>query len=110
MTMPGWDSMRDDHEATQRRELDNAVAALPTDVSIESVFSVGNARTELPSESEHVDLMVVGSRGYGPRAAVLLGSVSHALIRNAACPVVVLPRGCRGIDALFGPMAEAAAS
>jgi nucleotide-binding universal stress UspA family protein len=110
MTMPGWESMRDDHEGIQRQELADAVAALPTDVGIESVFSMGNAGAELASESEHVDLMIVGSRGYGPRAAVLLGSVSHALIRKAACPVVVLPRSARGIDSLFEPMAAATAS
>jgi nucleotide-binding universal stress UspA family protein len=109
MTMPGWDSMRDDTEAIQRKHFADAVAALPTDVVIESVFTIGNVGTELASESWSVDLMVVGSRGYGPRAAVLLGGVSHALIRTAACPVVVLPRGACGIDALFGPVAEATA-
>lgn len=110
MTMPGWDRMRDDTEEVHRQNLANAVRGLPRDVGIESLFSTGNAGRELAVESEHVDVMVVGSRGYGPRAAVLLGSVSHALIRKATCPVVVLPRGARGIDALFGPVAAAAAS
>ncbi len=110
MTMPGWDSMRDDSEQIQRQRLAEAVSALPSDVGVESVFIIGNAATELASESALVDLMVVGSRGYGPRAAVLLGGVSHVLTRKAACPIMVLPRGARGIDALFGPVAEAAAS
>jgi nucleotide-binding universal stress UspA family protein len=110
MTMPGWDSMRDDTEATQRRHFAETVAALPTDVATESSFVVGLPGHELASESWNVDVMVVGSRGYGPRAAVLLGGVSHTLIRKAACPVVVLPRGSRGIEALFGPVAEATAS
>lgn len=110
MTMPGWHSMRDETEAIQRKHFAEAVAALPADVAVESVFIIGNAGTELASESWNVDLMVVGSRGYGPRAAVLLGGVSHVLIRKAACPVVVLPRGAGGIGALFGPIAEAAAS
>jgi nucleotide-binding universal stress UspA family protein len=35
--------------------------------------------------------IVVGTRGFG-RARSLLGSVSHALIRYAACPVTVIPR------------------
>jgi hypothetical protein len=35
--------------------------------------------------------------------------VTHTLIRKAACPVVLLPRGSRGLDALFAPAAEAAA-
>jgi nucleotide-binding universal stress UspA family protein len=110
MTMPGWNSMRDDTEAIQRKHFAETVAALPTDVTVESAFVVGLPGDELASESWNVDLMVVGSRGYGPRAAVLLGGVSHALIRTASCPVVVLPRGASGLEALFGSLAEATAS
>jgi nucleotide-binding universal stress UspA family protein len=109
MTMPGWDSMRDDSEEIQRKSFARTVSGLPADLAVESVFSSGVVAGELASESEHVDLMIVGSRGYGPRAAVLLGGVSHALIRKATCPVVVLPRGARGIDALFRPVAAATA-
>ena len=39
--------------------------------------------------------MVVGSRGYGPHTAVLLGSVSGHVVRDAACPVIVVPRGIK---------------
>ncbi len=39
-----------------------------------------------------VDLLVVGSRHYGPVARVLLGSVSRALATHAPCPVLVVPR------------------
>jgi nucleotide-binding universal stress UspA family protein len=35
--------------------------------------------------------ILVGTRGFG-RARQLLGSVSHALIRYAPCPVTVIPR------------------
>lgn len=38
------------------------------------------------------DLLVVGSRSYGPVARTLLGSVSSALIHTAPCPVLVIPR------------------
>jgi nucleotide-binding universal stress UspA family protein len=41
---------------------------------------------------EGVDLLVVGSRGYGPAMRVLLGSVSTRLINSAPCPVMVVPR------------------
>jgi nucleotide-binding universal stress UspA family protein len=78
-------------------------------VSVESVFIAGNVDTDLSLESERVDLMVVGSRGYGPRAAVLLGGVTHTLLRKAACPVIVLPRGSRGLEGLFAAAAETAA-
>lgn len=41
---------------------------------------------------EGVDLIVVGSRGYGTVERVLLGSTSTALIRESPCPVIVVPR------------------
>ena len=43
--------------------------------------------------SGDVDLLVCGSRGYGPLGSVLLGGVSRRLVHRAACPVVVVPRG-----------------
>jgi hypothetical protein len=36
---------------------------------------------------------VVGSRGWGPVRRILLGSTSARLMREAHCPVLVLPRG-----------------
>jgi nucleotide-binding universal stress UspA family protein len=39
-----------------------------------------------------IDLLFVGSHGYGPLRRALLGNVSGALVRTAGCPVVVTPR------------------
>ena len=51
---------------------------------------------QLAALDEHeFDLLVCGSRGYGPMRRVLLGGVSRKLIRRAACPVVVVPRAGR---------------
>lgn len=110
MTMPGWDSMQDEAKARQRKSLMEAVGSVPADLGVESAFLTGAAGPQLAEESAEVDLMVVGSRGYGPRAALLLGGVGHTLIREARCPVVFLPRGSRGLDALFASAAEATAS
>lgn len=41
---------------------------------------------------EGVDLLVLGSRGYGPLTRVLLGSVSRHAAQEATCPVLVVPR------------------
>lgn len=45
--------------------------------------------------SEHLDLLICGSRGYGPLRAVLLGGVSRRVVAEASCPVIVLPRGVK---------------
>lgn len=53
----------------------------------------GDPVSELVRASEDdVDLLVLGSRGYGPISRVLLGSVSRPVADRAACPVVVVRR------------------
>jgi nucleotide-binding universal stress UspA family protein len=41
---------------------------------------------------DDIDLLVAGSRGYGPLRAVLAGSVSRYLAEHAPCPLIVVPR------------------
>ncbi|HET8954993.1 MAG TPA: universal stress protein [Solirubrobacterales bacterium] len=43
-------------------------------------------------EEVGADLLVAGSRGYGPVMRVLIGSVSTQLMHRAPCPVLVVPR------------------
>ena len=53
-------------------------------------------------DAEDADLLVLGSRGYGPRRAVLLGGVSGRVVRRAACPVIVVPRAIeKPLEELF---------
>ncbi len=47
---------------------------------------------ELAAFSEEMDILVVGSRGYGPVRRLVLGSTSDYLERHARCPLLVLPR------------------
>src|SRR5436190_3062473 len=79
-------------------------------VPIEPDVSVGDPAEFLIGASKHVDLLVCGSRGYGPRRAVLLGGVSGRVTAEAHCPVIVLARGVEGsLDALLGESTGATA-
>jgi nucleotide-binding universal stress UspA family protein len=103
MSGPGYDMMPADLEERARRYLADTAAAFADDVPVESVVAVGAPEQVLAEQSQTSDLVVVGSRGYGPHRAVLLGSVSGRLVREAACPVVVVPRGIEApLEELFG--------
>jgi nucleotide-binding universal stress UspA family protein len=83
---PGYDAaIRDRGE----HELRSAVAELGGDGDAEVL--VGSPAHELARRSRDLDLLVVGSRSYGPAGRLLLGSTSTRLVREAACPLLVLP-------------------
>jgi nucleotide-binding universal stress UspA family protein len=83
-------TVREDVTAAMER----ARALLPDGVPVEDELLEGDTIEALAALDEHeIDLLVCGSRGYGPVRRVLLGGVLRKLIRRAACPVVVVPRG-----------------
>ncbi|MFN8162203.1 MAG: universal stress protein [Solirubrobacterales bacterium] len=87
----------------------DAAARLPEEVRALPVCDRGNPAVELRDRCEEgVDLLVVGSRGYGPVRRVLLGSVSSMLVSSVGCPVIVVPRSHRDGGAPRGPAQPAA--
>ena len=78
--------------AIQER-LDAAADAAPPGLNPRTVFLHGPAGREIADACDGVvDLLVTGSRAYGPVQRALLGSVSEELIARARHPVLVIPR------------------
>lgn len=89
--------------------LEDAAERVPNDVPVKIQRLKGDPAQQLAKFSEGLDLLLVGSRGYGPLRRVLLGGVSASLMRNAACPVLVVPRGAKEPEETLGRAAAAAA-
>ncbi len=81
-------------ERSYRTSLDDVVEAAPAGVTTTGQLLPGPVVDALADLSlDDHDLLVVGSRGYGPVRRVLLGGVSSRIVRHSRVPVVVAPRG-----------------
>ena len=86
------DTRGEEAELQALREFVNKIAdetgeTLP-DITV--VMEKGDPAEELIKASRDADLLVVGSRGSGGFARLMLGSVSSKVMHHAACPVVVV--------------------
>jgi nucleotide-binding universal stress UspA family protein len=90
------------HRLEARGELDAAVAELGDGLEVDIDVLFQDPADGIEAASHRVDLLVMGSRAYGPVRAVMLGGVARRVIARAACPVLVLPRGAEAAsDALI---------
>jgi nucleotide-binding universal stress UspA family protein len=79
--------------------LHDTAAELPAEMRALPVHERGDPVDRLLERTDQgVDLLVLGSRGRGPLLRVLLGSVSARVIRNALCPVLVVPRSSAPLE------------
>jgi nucleotide-binding universal stress UspA family protein len=84
-------------QATLERTVENLKGA---GLDAELALVTASPRTAAESvaelaESMGADVVVAGNRGYGPTAALLLGSFTFRLLQIAPCPVLVVPTGGR---------------
>jgi nucleotide-binding universal stress UspA family protein len=71
-------------------EVLESVTKMHPGIAIKPTITEGHPAPLLVRASKGADLLVVGSRGHGEFAGMLLGSVSEHCVTNAHCPVLVL--------------------
>lgn len=72
--------------------LDQAQRALEAIEGVTGIAVSGGPREELTTFADDLDLLIVGSRGYGPLGCLLHGSVSSYLERHVPSALLILPR------------------
>jgi nucleotide-binding universal stress UspA family protein len=84
-------------EAEQHAEavLRAALAQLRPESALgaEALAIEGHPAAVLIEQAQDAALLVVGSRGRGTTASLLLGSVSQGVAHHAHCPLVIVPPG-----------------
>jgi nucleotide-binding universal stress UspA family protein len=78
-----------------RDMVDDARARIAALGDIESHAAYGHPAEELALYGASLDLLVIGSRSYGPLGRLVHGSTAQRLARTARCPVLILTRGAR---------------
>ncbi len=85
-----WDEQVESSEKSLRSQLEGSIAETGATANGELVR--GRPATALLELSEQVDLLVIGSRRWGPVARLVLGSTGEAVLHDASCSVLVVPR------------------
>lgn len=67
------------------------VAGIDPKIRVVTRVERGAASEHLITAGKLADLLVVGSRGHGGFAGLLLGSVAQQVANHAPCPVVIVP-------------------
>jgi nucleotide-binding universal stress UspA family protein len=101
-----------DPRVTADRALAHAIAdarADHPDIAVAGEVVEGKASDVLTRASAGADLLVLGSHGHSQIFHAVLGSVAEACVRNATCPVVVIPvaRSASSSHADLAPAATA---
>ena len=75
-----------------KADLEEATGLIPKGIAHEELFEIGSpgpALLEL-ADDNHIDLIVMGSRGLGQIKGIFMGSVSSYMVSRAKCPVFII--------------------
>ncbi|HET9102523.1 MAG TPA: universal stress protein [Solirubrobacteraceae bacterium] len=86
-------------EATITAMIEEAREQVDSLQGVEGHAAYGSAAEELTVFSASLDLLVIGSRSYGPVGRIVHGSTAQDLARRCHCPLLVLTRSAREADA-----------
>lgn len=89
--MAGWENPARLEEGARSTLSDIVREALGEEAQVEERVLRGHPAQVLVEASPDARLLVLGSRGHGGFAGMLLGSVSQHTVTHARCPVVVIP-------------------
>jgi nucleotide-binding universal stress UspA family protein len=88
--LESWEEMMDEEERDLRESITAALAGVTAEAEIQ--ITRGRPHKSLVALSADVDLLVIGSRRWGPLARLLLGGTGEALVHGAACSLLIVPR------------------
>jgi nucleotide-binding universal stress UspA family protein len=88
--LPPSDEMTHEARKGLRELLQSESLTTTSELEVTDTITEGSAAGVLVDAASEAEMLVVGSRGHGTFAGIL-GSVSHACVTHAACPVVVVP-------------------
>jgi nucleotide-binding universal stress UspA family protein len=89
LDQPTLDGFREGAETVVQEAVAEA-KELQSTIDCEGKAMQGQPAEVLLQEARNADLIVVGNRGHGGFASLLLGSVSHQVVQHAPCPVTVV--------------------
>lgn len=89
---PQYEHLLEARSTIGQQILDSTRAQIDKDVPIETQLIEGPAAPAIlrVAAEDSCDLIVMGSRGHGQLAGILLGSVSSAVAQRANCPVLIV--------------------
>jgi len=104
-TLLDWDAVEVEERALLAERLAGWAEKFP-DVPVRRVVTRERPAHVLVEQSRGAQLVVVGSRGRGGFTGLVLGSVSHAVLHHAHCPVAVVRSDVRAATASWFGSAE----